>query len=68
MTKQTRFTVRMEEDMLEMWTYYSISSGYNNLSEFIRDSINGLIREKKKPSKIVVIENKDEDQISTTTQ
>lgn len=55
MTKQKRFTLRIEGDELDLWNFYSISVGYNSLSEFIRDSINGLISAKQKPSKEVII-------------
>ena len=55
MTKQKMFALRIEKDDLEVWNFYSISVGYNSLSEFVRDSINGLIRAKQKPSKEVII-------------
>ncbi|KKM61909.1 hypothetical protein LCGC14_1527030 [marine sediment metagenome] len=55
MTKQKMFALRIEGDELEIWNLYSISIGYDSLSEFVRDSINGLIRAKQKPSKEVII-------------
>lgn len=55
MTKQKTFTLRIDEDELASWNMYSISVAYESLSAFIRDSINGLIRAKQKPSKEVII-------------
>ena len=55
MTKQKMFALRIEGDELEIWNLYSISSGYESLSAFVRDSINGLIKAKQKPSKEVII-------------
>ena len=55
MVKQKRFTLRIEGDELDVWNLYSLSTGYDSLSEFIRDSINGLIKSKHKPSKEVII-------------
>jgi len=55
LTKQKRFTLRIDNDDLEVWNLYAISINYDSLSEFFRDSINGLIRAKQKPSKEVII-------------
>ena len=60
MTKQKRFTLRIDEEELAHWNFYCISINYENLSEFIRDSINGLIKAKQKPSKVFIIENKED--------
>ena len=46
----------MDIDEKEIWMLYAINNGYDNLSEFVRDSINGLILAKKKPSKLIIIE------------
>ena len=55
MVKQKTFGCRIEEDELAMWHLYSLSVGYDSLSAFIRDSINGMIKAKKKPSREVII-------------
>lgn len=57
--RDDKITLRINEDEKAMWYIYANSVGYNSLSEFIRDSINGLIKEEKKPSKIIIIENKE---------
>lgn len=60
MKKLTTFGMRISEEDLEAWQFYSVSVGYDSLSEFVRDSINGLIRAKQKPSKVFIIENIEE--------
>ncbi len=55
MVKQRRFTLRLEKNDFEVWELYAISIGYESVSEFIRDSINGLIKAKQKPSREVII-------------
>lgn len=60
MDKDERFTLRISKNELEVWNFYSISVGYESLSEFIRDSISGLIDAEKKPSKIFIIKGKNE--------
>ncbi len=55
MIKQKTFGCRISKDELDIWHLYSISVGYDSLSAFIRDSINGLIKAKKKPSREVII-------------
>ncbi len=60
MKKLRKLGMRISEEDLEVWRFYSVSIGYNSLSEFIRDSINGLIRAKQKPSKVFIIENNKE--------
>lgn len=60
MKKQKIFGMRISEVEVEAWRFYSISIGYDSLSAFIRDSINGLIRAKQKPSKVFIIEDKKE--------
>ncbi len=60
MKKLRKFGMRISEEDLEVWRFYSISIGYESLSGFIRDSINGLIRAKQKPSKVFIIENNKE--------
>lgn len=57
MKKLRKFGMRISDEDLESWKFYSISIGYESLSEFVRDSINGLIRAKQKPSKVFIIEN-----------
>lgn len=56
--KTTKIGIRINELEKEQWNYYAISIGYDSLSEFIRDSINGLIKEAKKPKKqIIIVDN-----------
>lgn len=59
--KTTKIGIRINELEKEQWNYYAISIGYDSLSEFIRDSINGLIKEAKKPKKqIIIVDNLEE--------
>ena len=55
MPKHERFTLRLSNEDREDWDFYAISVGYKDLSNFVRDSINGLIKAKRKPSREVVI-------------
>ncbi len=55
MPKNEFFTIRLSNEDREHWDFYAISVGYEDLSKFVRDSINGLIKAKQKPSREVVI-------------
>ena len=57
MNKQTFFGFRINQEEKDAWFAYAFTHGYESLAAFIRDSINGLISNKKKPSKLVIIEN-----------
>lgn len=56
-SKDTFLNIRISSDEKGRWFLYANSVGYDSLSEFIRDSINGLITEAKKPEKKIVIVN-----------
>ena len=56
MDKQERFCLRISSNDKETWSFYSISIGYESVSEFVRDSINAIINNKKRPNKILVID------------
>ena len=53
--KDIKIGIRISSEEKEDWDYYSTSIGCNNLSKFIRDSINKLITEARKPEKKIVI-------------
>ena len=55
MPKNEFFTIRLSNEDREHRDFYAISVGYEDLSKFVRDSINGLIKAKQKPSREVVI-------------
>ena len=51
---------RINSEEKEVWILYALKVGYDDLSKFIRDSINGMIEEGKKVTKVFIIENKTE--------
>ena len=55
-----RIGFRINSEEKAMWCIYANKVGYDDLSKFIRDSINGMIEEGKKPSKVFIIENNKE--------
>ena len=58
MTKEEILGLRINKEDKEAWFSYAILNGYESISEFVRDSINTIIKEKK-PSKIIIIETEE---------
>ena len=58
MTKEEILGLRISKEDKETWFSYAILNGYESISEFVRDSINTIIKEKK-PSKIIIIETEE---------
>ena len=54
--KNDTLGIRINSEEKTKWFIYAHEMGYDDLSKFIRDSINGLILAKKKPSKLIIIE------------
>ena len=57
--KDTGFTVRIAQWMIDKWWIYAMSIGYNHLSEFIRDCVNGIIDSKMTPEKSISLKEKN---------
>ena len=53
--KDTRIFIRMTTSEKEIWEKYARKVGYENLSGFIRDSINGIITMGSRPKVQVLI-------------
>ena len=47
--KNERIALRLAQWMVDKWNLYAISIGYNSISQFIRDCVNGIIDNKVKP-------------------
>ncbi len=58
--KDDRITFRIKSEEKGRWFLYAHIVGYDDLSKFIRDCINGIIDANQKPSKVFIIENKTE--------
>jgi len=54
--KNDTLGIRISSEEKGRWYLYANEIGYDDLSKFIRDSINALIQAKKKPSKLLIIE------------
>lgn len=56
MTKQEILGLRISKEDKEAWFSFALLNGYESISEFVRDTINTIIKEKKS-KKIIIIEN-----------
>lgn len=54
--KNDTLGIRISSEEKGKWYIYANKIGYDDLSKFIRDSINALIESGKKPSKLLIIE------------
>ncbi len=58
MNKEEILGLRISKEDKEAWFSFALLNGYESISEFVRDSINTIIKGKKS-SKIIIIENKE---------
>ena len=54
--KDDTLGIRINSEEKGRWYTYANEIGYDDLSKFIRDSINAIIQANKKPSKLIIIE------------
>ena len=58
MSKREILGLRISKEDKETWFSHALLNGFDSISEFVRDTINTMIRGKK-TSKIIIIENKE---------